>query len=57
MEPAAHGGGLALLMKTWSRDVVMCSDGPSHLSGKLRQRLKRTGSMYTKRRSNGWKER
>ena len=29
------GGGLALAMKTWSRDVVMCSDGPSRLSGRI----------------------
>jgi thioredoxin reductase len=46
----AHGGGLAIAMKTWSRDVVMCSDGPSHLSGKLRQRLKRNGiDVYEKK--------
>ena len=32
----ARGGGLALVMKTWSRDVVMCSDGPSQLTGRLR---------------------
>lgn len=35
------GGGLALEMTQWSRDVVLCSDGPSGLSADYRARLRR----------------
>ena len=46
----ARGGGLALVMKTWSRDVVMCSDGPSQLTGRLRGQLQRNGiEVYEKK--------
>lgn len=37
------GGGLALEMTLWSRDIVLCSDGPSDLSAEYRQRLDRHG--------------
>lgn len=37
------GGGLALEMTLWSRDIVLCSDGPSGLSAGYRQRLERHG--------------
>lgn len=37
------GGGLALEMTQWSRDVVLCSDGPSGLSAVCRGRLSRHG--------------
>ena len=35
------GGGLALEMLQWSRDVVLCTDGPSGLSPAFRARLDR----------------
>ncbi|OYU86687.1 MAG: FAD-dependent pyridine nucleotide-disulfide oxidoreductase [Bradyrhizobiaceae bacterium PARB1] len=34
------GGGLALELTLWSRDLVLCTDGPSDLSDDFRQRLK-----------------
>ena len=37
------GGGLALEMTLWSRDVVLCTDGPSGLSDSCRSRLARHG--------------
>ncbi|WP_075791998.1 NAD(P)/FAD-dependent oxidoreductase [Massilia putida] len=33
------GGGLALEMTHWSRDIVLCTDGDSELSNQFRQRL------------------
>lgn len=38
-----NGGGLALEMTLWSRDIVLCNDGPSGLSAGYRQRLERHG--------------
>ena len=35
------GGGLALELTAWSRDVVLCTDGPSKLSTAYRDRLAR----------------
>lgn len=44
------GSGLALTMKTWSRDVVMCSNGPSRLTGRIREKLQRNGiDVYEKK--------
>lgn len=37
------GGALALEMTLWSTDTVLCTDGPSELSEKYRQRLERNG--------------
>ena len=37
------GGGLALEMTLWSRDIVLCSDGSSGLSADYRRRLHRHG--------------
>lgn len=37
------GGGLALEMTQWSRDIVLCTDGPSGLSDDFRRRLDRHG--------------
>ena len=37
------GGGLALEMTQWSRDVVLCSNGPAELSADYRARLNRHG--------------
>jgi thioredoxin reductase len=39
----ASGAGLALSLKTWSRDVVLCTDGPAGLRGREAQRLGRHG--------------
>jgi thioredoxin reductase len=38
-----HGLGLALSMRTWSDDVVLCTDGPTGLRRKDRERLERNG--------------
>lgn len=45
---AVHGRGkggaaLSLLMKTWARDIVLCSDGPVRLHAAEREDLKRNG--------------
>lgn len=37
------GGGFALEMTQWSRDVVLCSDGPAGLSVDCRERLRQHG--------------
>lgn len=37
------GAGLALMMKQWSSDVVLFTDGPSHISADLRKRLQQHG--------------
>lgn len=37
------GGGLALELTQWSRDVILCSDGPSGLTAAYRERLQRHG--------------
>lgn len=37
------GGGLALEMTLWSRDTVLCSDGPSGLTADYRGKLERHG--------------
>ena len=37
------GGGLALEMTLWSRDIVLCSDGPAELGADCRRRLARHG--------------
>ena len=36
-----NGLGLALELLLWSRNLVLCTDGPAQLSGKERERLKR----------------
>jgi len=35
------GGGLALALKQWSRDVVLCTDGPGKIAAKMRRGLSR----------------
>ena len=35
------GAGLALMMKQWSTDVVLLTDGPSQISPELEARLQR----------------
>jgi thioredoxin reductase len=37
------GSGLALEMTAWSRDLVLCTDGPAELDGECRDRLERNG--------------
>lgn len=37
------GGGLALELTLWSRDIVLCTDGPAGLSAACRGRLARQG--------------
>lgn len=38
-----HGNGLALELTAWSRDLVLCTDGPSELSVEHIDRLNRNG--------------
>ncbi len=40
---AAHGSGLALELTGWSRDLVLCTDGPAQLSTEDRERLETLG--------------
>ena len=37
------GAGLALMMKQWSSDVLLCTDGPSSVSPSMRARLQQHG--------------
>ncbi|HYP07699.1 MAG TPA: NAD(P)/FAD-dependent oxidoreductase [Bryobacteraceae bacterium] len=52
---AVHGRGragtaLSLLMKTWTRDIVLCTDGPSRLHSREREELKHNGiDVYEKK--------
>lgn len=39
----ARGAGLALMLRNWSDDVALCTDGPMNLDGELRARLARHG--------------
>lgn len=38
-----NGAGLAMSLRTWSGDVVLCTDGPARLSARDRERLARRG--------------
>jgi thioredoxin reductase len=40
-----HGLGLALSMKTWTDDLVLCTDGPARLTARDRKRLARHGIL------------
>lgn len=40
---AARGYGLSLELTGWTRDIVLCTDGPAELSQEERQRLTRVG--------------
>ncbi len=44
------GGGLALEMTHWSRDIVLCTDGPSELSVDFRTRLGKHGVLVREER-------
>lgn len=37
------GGGLALMLRQWSNDVLLFTDGPAELSAAMRSRLRRHG--------------
>jgi thioredoxin reductase len=37
------GAGFALMMKQWSADVILCTDGESHISSEKRSRLEEHG--------------
>jgi len=39
-----RGKGMALEMTGWSRDLVLCTDGPAELSPQARERSARNGS-------------
>ena len=38
-----QGAGLALMMKQWSSDVLLCTDGPSQVSPSMQARLQKHG--------------
>jgi thioredoxin reductase len=38
-----QGAGLALGLAAWSRDLLLCSDGPAELSERMRERLETLG--------------
>jgi thioredoxin reductase len=38
-----QGSGLALALTTWSRDLVLCTDGPAELPDRARERLDAAG--------------
>jgi thioredoxin reductase len=38
-----HGAALALSLSVWSRDVVVCTDGPATMSAVTRERLRARG--------------
>ena len=40
------GAGLALMMKQWSSDVVLCTDGPSQVSSVMQARLQQQIPIY-----------
>jgi thioredoxin reductase len=39
------GAGLALMMKQWSSDVLLCTDGPAQVSPSMRARLQQHGVL------------
>ena len=41
--PGSSGVGLALKLTQWSRDVVLCTDGPARLDAEARRRLHASG--------------
>lgn len=52
-----HGKGLALELTQWSRDIVLCTDGPSELPEVDLQRLKQHGIAITEKRICGFEPR
>ena len=52
-----QGKGMALELTGWSRDLVLCTDGPAELSLHDRKRLARHGIGVRRSGSLGWKAR
>lgn len=58
-----EGAGLALALTGWSRDLLLCTDGPGGMPGGLLERLERAGVPIREDRvvrlegRNGWLER
>jgi thioredoxin reductase len=58
-----HGAVLALSLSVWSRDIVVCTDGPAQLSAETGQRLRARGIRVREERvvrlegQDGWLER
>lgn len=50
-----HGAGLALSLRTWSKDVVVLSDGPSGLDSAARHKLAEYGIEVFEERLSGLK--
>lgn len=48
-----HGKGLALELTGWSRDLVLCTDGPAELGSKDRERLAQQGIGVREERITG----
>ena len=46
----ARGSGLALEMTAWSRDLVLCTDGPAEFEQKERDKLQRNGITVDEQR-------
>jgi thioredoxin reductase len=46
----ARGYGLSLELTTWSRDLVLCTDGPSELGDDEQRRLERNGIVLREER-------
>jgi thioredoxin reductase len=44
------GAGLALMMKQWSADVILCTDGPATLSPEVQARLEEHGIVVCRER-------
>ena len=50
------GGSLALMMKQWSSDVLLCTDGPSTVSPSMQARLQQHGITVCSDTSQAWRE-
>lgn len=46
----ARGSGLSLELTTWSRDLVLCTDGPAELDDEARERLRRNDIVVREQR-------
>ncbi len=49
------GGGLALEMTLWIRDIFLCSDGPAELSADCRRRLRGMALRHDRREWCVWR--
>ena len=46
----ARGVGLSLELTVWSRDLILCTDGPGDIDGESRERLERNGIIVREQR-------